>query len=99
MGLWAGLLVRDSNSVLGDDASRDPTNSLVANRSAIVSEKSREASDEEMRLMLKTVTEKVTGARVADSEDVDGLTRRILKFQLDRRKTHDEQVPQFFGPM
>ena len=61
-----------------------------------------EASDNELRFMLKTVAEKVTGERrSADfrEEDVDGLTRRILAFQLDRRRPLDEQAPQGFGPM
>ena len=61
-----------------------------------------EASDNELRFMLKTVAEKVTGERrSADccEEDVDGLTRRILAFQLDRRRPQDEQAPQGFGPM
>ena len=84
MELWAELLVRDSNSVLGEEP---PDGSGVADdRTAIVDGgKSREASDAELRLMLKSVTERVTGESVADCEDVDNLTRRILKFQVDRR--------------
>ena len=98
MELWAELLVRDSNSVLGEDP--PPDGSGVADRSAITDGgKSREASDAELRLMLKSVTERLTGERVADCEDVDGLTRRILKFQLDRRQPQEEQFPQCFGPM
>ena len=98
MELWAELLVRDSNSVLGDDATEETTDSIVGNRSAIAGE-SRETSDPELMLMLRTVTEKVTGERMADCEDVDGMTRRILGYQLDRRKPQDEQPPQCFGPM
>ena len=97
MELWAELLIRDSNSVLGDD-SEDTNNSIDANRAAIVSE-SRKVSDEELRMMLKTVAERVTGERIAGCEDVDGLTRRILGLQLDRRKDHDEQLPRCFGQM
>ena len=99
MELWAELLVRDySSSVLGEDP--PPDGSGVADRSAIADGgKSREASDAELRLMLKSVTERVTGERVADCEDVDGLTRRILKFQLDRRRPQEVQFPQCFGPM
>ena len=97
MELWAELLVRDSNSVLGEEP---PDGSgVAADRSAILDGgKSREASDVELRLMLKSVTERVTGERVADCEDVDKLTRRILKFQLDRRRSQNEQFPQCFGP-
>ena len=99
MELWAELLVRDSNSVLGDDSASEGTNkSIDANRAAIVSE-SHEASDEELRMMLKTVAERVTGERIAGCEDVDGLTRKILGFQLDRRKDHDDELPRCFGPM
>ena len=98
MELWAELLVRDSSSVLGEDP--PPGGSGVADRSAITDGgKSREASDAELRLMLKSVTERVTGERVADCEDVDGLTRRILQFQLDRRRPQEVQFPQCFGPM
>ena len=99
MELWAELLVRDSNSVLGEEP---PDGSGVADdRTAIVDGgKSREASDDELRLMLKSATERLTGERVASEyEDVDGLTRRILKFQLDRRRPQDVQLTQCFGPM
>ena len=99
MELWAELLVRDSNSVLGDDSASEGTNKRIdANRAAIVSE-SHEASDEELGMMLKTVAERVTGERIAGCEDVDGLTRKMLGFQLDRRKDQDEQVPRCFGPI